>query len=64
MPFLVLGSWFFDIDFIAPNPAHKKAKQGLEPKFRNRFGALTQRESNLQKRSRALSPMTATGLAG
>jgi len=41
-----------------------KAKLGLEPRCRNRFGALTLDGNRMQTRSRASSPTTAIGLAG
>ena len=54
---------FIVLVLAAPNPIHKKAKQGLVPEFRKRFGALPQSVPRLRKRSRASSPTTATGLA-
>ena len=41
-----------------------KAKLGLEPRFRKRFGALTLDGNRMQTRSRASSPTIAIGLAG
>ena len=41
-----------------------KAKLGLEPRFRKRFGALTLDGNRMQTRSRASSPKIAIGLAG
>ena len=52
-----------EVEEAASPRLHRRAKQGLEPEFRKRFGALPQSVPHLRKRSRASSPATATGLA-
>jgi hypothetical protein len=52
-----------EVEEAASSPLAQKAKQGLVPEFRKRFGALPRSAPHPQTRSRALSPATATGLA-